>query len=241
MDFGKPGCEDTIRLMYGSIAHRYDLLNNILTLNQVNHWRRFAASRSGLRPGGYGLDVACGTGLLTLELAGIVGETGRVIGIDFCEQMLDRAGVNLEGTPWNDVIQFIPGHASDLPFPDSTFDCATIGFALRVVPDIEQTISEMIRVVKPGGKVVNLELAKPGIPVFKQVYSLYFNRLVPLIGQLGVGFKGPYEFLAHSLDDFPHQAEILELFQRLGLTDVKYHELTGGVVGVHAGTKCWPA
>lgn len=232
---------EAVRSMYASVAHRYDLLNNIMSLNQANYWRRFAASRCGLRPGGCGLDVACGTGLLALELARLAGSGGRVVGVDFCAEMLDRAWNNAEGASSGDGVRFMPGDAADLPFADGVFDCATIGFALRVMPDIGRTISEMIRVVKPGGRVVNLDLAKPDLPIFKQVHSLYLSRLVPLMGRLGVGFKGPYDYLPHSLQHFPHQSEIRDLFLRLGLADVRYYELAGGVVAVQVGTRPRPA
>ncbi|GAW91887.1 demethylmenaquinone methyltransferase [Calderihabitans maritimus] len=229
--------EEYVHALFSSIAHRYDLLNTLLSFNRDRYWRYFAVKQTGLRPGGKGLDVCCGTGKLAIEQAKVVGPAGKVVGLDFCENMLEVGKKNVARTPYRDIIEFVQGNAIDLPFPDNTFDCATIGFALRNVPDIEKTISEMMRVVRPGGKVVSLELAKPSLPVFKQLYYFYFNRLVPFLGRLGVGLEGPYSYLPNSLKSFPHQEEIRQLFAGVGLEDARYYELTGGIVAVHVGTK----
>lgn len=228
--------EEYVEAIFSAIAHRYDLLNSLLSFNQDKSWRRFAVRQTGLRPGGRGLDVCCGTGMFALEQAKVAGPNGKVVGVDFCEKMLARARLNIAKTPYAGVIELVFGNAVKLPLADDSFDCATIGFALRNVPDIFQTVAEMTRVVRPGGKVVSLELSKPTAPVFKQLYSLYFNRLVPLIGRLGVGISGPYGYLPESLKDFPDQEEIKKIFERAGLKDVHYFRLTGGVVSVHVGT-----
>jgi len=174
---------------------------------------------------------------LSIELAKAAGTSGRVTGLDFCENMLAQAVRNIEKTPYKNNIELIQGNAMALPFADNTFDCATIGFALRNVPDVEGCIAEMRRVVKPGGRVVSLELAKPRAPVFKQLYYLYFEQLVPLLGKLGVGKDGPYQWLPNSLKIFPHQSAIKDIFTKVGLKDAVYHELTGGIVAVHVGIK----
>jgi demethylmenaquinone methyltransferase/2-methoxy-6-polyprenyl-1,4-benzoquinol methylase len=228
--------EEYVHHIFASIAHRYDLLNTTLSFNRDKYWRTFAVSKSGLQPGGKGLDICCGTGMLTIEQARAAGPRGKVVGLDFCEEMLAVAVDNIKKTPYRDNIELVQGNAIDLPFGDSTFDCCTIGFALRNVPDIRKTISEMSRVVRPGGKVVNLELSKPSAPLFKQAYYLYFNRLVPLLGRLGIGKEGPYSYLPNSLKDFPHQSVIRDMFEEEGLKDARYYELTGGIVTVHVGT-----
>ncbi|MEW6183410.1 MAG: bifunctional demethylmenaquinone methyltransferase/2-methoxy-6-polyprenyl-1,4-benzoquinol methylase UbiE [Bacillota bacterium] len=226
-----------VHKLFASIAHRYDLLNTLLSLNRDKHWRRFAVAQCGLEDGGYGLDVCCGTGMLALEQAKATGLRGRIVGVDFCEEMLAKGRKNIAGTAYKDIIELIRGNAMDLPFPDDTFDCATIGFALRNVPSIRRTIEEMMRVVRPGGRVVSLEFAKPSFPVFKQIYHVYCNRLVPFIGRLGAGIDGPYSYLPNSMKAFPHQKEIRNLFAAVGLADARCHELTGGIVAVHVGTK----
>ncbi|MBE3587252.1 MAG: demethylmenaquinone methyltransferase [Thermoanaerobacteraceae bacterium] len=228
--------EEYVHAIFSSIAHRYDLLNTVLSFNRDKYWRRFAVNQTALKPGGYGLDVCCGTGMLAVELARAAGPGGRVVGLDFCRNMLERARENIGRTPFKDRIQLVEGNAVNLPFADNTFDCATIGFALRNVPDIRRTIQEMARVVRPGGRVVSLELSKPGAPLFKQLYYLYFDHMVPLLGRLGIGFDGPYSYLPNSLKDFPHQREIRDLFAAVGLDGAHYYELTGGIVTVHVGT-----
>lgn len=229
--------EEYVHAVFSSIAHRYDFLNTALSFNQDKYWRRFAVELTGLGPGGQGLDVCCGTGMLTLELAKAAGLNGHVAGLDFCADMLAIAGENIRKTPYREIIELVEGNAVNLPFPENTFDCATIGFALRNVPDIRKTIDEMRRVVKPGGKVVSLELAKPGIPLFKQLYYFYFNCVVPVLGRLGVGLNGPYNWLPESLKKYPHQSEIRNIFADAGLNGACYYELTGGIVAVHVGEK----
>ncbi|MBO8137769.1 MAG: demethylmenaquinone methyltransferase [Desulfotomaculum sp.] len=229
--------EEYVHSIFSTIAHRYDLLNTLLSFNRDKYWRRFTVQKCNLKPGGIGLDVACGTGMLCIEQARVVGKSGRVIGVDFCENMLEVGRKNIDATPYKDIVEFRHGNAIDLPFDDNTFDCATIGFALRNVPDIKKTIAEMRRVVKPGGHVVSLELSKPSIPVFKQMYYLYFERILPFLGKLGIGKDGPYSYLPQSLKVFPHQKEIRDLFVDVGLKNACYYELTGGIVSVHVGMK----
>lgn len=229
--------EEYVHAVFSAIAHRYDLMNTLISFNRHKAWRSFAVRQAGLKPGDHSLDVCCGTGMFAIELAKVVGPEGRVTGLDFCEKMLAVAEKNLKGTRYEPIINLVQGNAMDLPFADNTFDCATIGFALRNVPDVERVVREMLRVVRPGGKVISLELAKPSAPVFKQLYYLYFDRMVPLMGRLGIGHFGPYNWLPQSLKLFPHQEEIRQLFVRLGMADARCHELTGGVVAVHVGTK----
>lgn len=229
--------EDYVHTIFSSIAGKYDWMNTFMTFNQDRYWRRFTIEKSGLEEGSYGLDVCCGTGKLALEQAEKVGATGNVIGLDFCENMLQVAQKNLAKHPLGSKVKLIQGNAMDLPFPDNTFDSVTIGFALRNVPDIAISLQEMMRVVKPGGKILSLELAKPSAPIFKQLYWLYFEKIVPLFGKLKVGEDGPYSYLPYSVKIFPHQEEIRGLFSQIGLLDATCHELSGGIVAVHVGTK----
>nr|WP_049771693.1 MULTISPECIES: demethylmenaquinone methyltransferase [Thermincola] len=229
--------EEYVHDIFSKIAGKYDFLNTVLSINRDKYWRKFTVGKTGLKPGGRALDVCCGTGMLTLELAKAAGPVGKVVGLDFCGDMLQIAGKNITNTPYIKNIEFIQGNAMDLPFPDNYFDCATIGFGLRNVPDMRQAIREMMRVVKPGGRVVSLEFAKPTVPGFRQIYNFYFRHWVPFLGKLGVGVDGPYNYLHKSWTVFPHQKEVRDIFEEIGLSGAEYFELTGGVVAVHVGVK----
>ncbi len=229
--------EKYVHGVFTAIARRYDLMNTLLSFNRDKYWRRCAVARTGLAAGGRALDVCCGTGRLTLELAKAAGDNGYVVGLDFCRAMLDIAAADIAASPYGATIELVEGNAMALPFAADSFDCAVTGFALRNVPDIAAVLAEMRRVVKPGGTVVSLELAKPSAPVFKQLYYLYFERLLPLLGKAGSGTDGPYSWLPESLRRFPHQAAIREIFNAVGLKDAYYQELTGGIVAVHVGIK----
>ncbi len=229
--------EEYVNAIFSTIAHKYDAMNTLMTLSLDQKWRKFTVSQAELQPGDRCLDVCCGTGKLALELAKKITPGGKVVGVDFCSEMLEVAQRNIAKTEFKDCIELLQGNAVNLPFVDNIFACATIGFALRNVPDIKKTLQEMMRVVKPGGKVISLELAKPSLPVFKQLYYLYFDYLVPLLGRLNIGQGGPYSYLPQSLKIFPHQSEIKKMFCSVGLENVKYYELTGGIVAVHVGTK----
>lgn len=229
--------EEYVQKIFNYIAPRYDLLNTVLSFNCDRGWRRFAVAKAGLAPGDKALDVCCGTGMLSLELARAVAPDGQVIGVDFAPAMLQVARRRLAKSPYGHLVQLVEGNALDLPFPANNFDSVTIAFGLRNLPDIKRGLAEIIRVVKPGGRVVSLELAKPSRPFFKQIYYLYFDHLVPQIGRLGVGADGPYSYLPRSLKGYPHQEEVLQYFRDLGLDGARYYELTGGIVAVHVGTK----
>ncbi|MBE3580985.1 MAG: bifunctional demethylmenaquinone methyltransferase/2-methoxy-6-polyprenyl-1,4-benzoquinol methylase UbiE [Thermoanaerobacteraceae bacterium] len=226
-----------VRDLFSHIARRYDLMNTLLSFNLDKYWRQVAVGKAALKPGDRVLDVCCGTGMLSLALARAVFPRGKVVGLDFCPAMLEVARGNLARSPYGNLVELVEGNAVSLPFASDTFDGATIAFALRNVPDIEKTLLEMKRVVRPGGRVVSLELAKPSWPLFKQLYYFYFNRVVPILGRLGVGLKDPYSYLPRSLQGFPHQCEILALFNRIGLEEAQCIELTGGIVAVHVGIK----
>lgn len=229
--------EEYVKDIFTSIAHKYDLMNTIMTLNLDQSWRRFCVEQANPQDGDRCLDVCCGTAKLTIELAKRVGPDGQVIGVDFCPEMLEVGRKNVLATQYHDRIKLLQGNALNLPFADNSFHCATIAFALRNVPDIEMTLREMMRVVKSGGRVVSLELAKPTLPIFKQLYYLYFDNIVPLLGKIKAKQEDAYRYLPHSLKNYPHQKEIKKLFSRIGLIDVQCHELTGGIVAVHVGTK----
>lgn len=229
--------EDFVKLLFSNIANRYDLLNAAFTLNRDTYWRNAAARKANVQAGYSVLDVCCGTGKLAISLAPLVGPKGQVIGLDFCENMLIKAQDNINKTPYGQRIKLMQGNALHLPFADHSFDCVTIGFGLRNVSDIQGALSEMSRVVKPGGTVLSVELSKPGAPILKQLYYLYFEHLLPLLGNLGLGKSSLYYNLPASLKTLPHQSVIRDMFCNVGLQQVMYYELTGGIATVHVGIK----
>jgi demethylmenaquinone methyltransferase/2-methoxy-6-polyprenyl-1,4-benzoquinol methylase len=222
-----------VHKMFSSIAPRYDLLNTLLSLNRDKYWRRFAVERSGLGPGGSAIDVATGTGKLAIELARAVGPDGKVVGVDFCREMLDIAEEKCQGL----CIELAEGNAQKLPYPDNEFDLATMGFALRNVESIEAALKEMARVVKPGGRVVSLEFTQPDNVLFRWLYYTYFFRVLPAIGRLISRDKEAYSYLPASVAKFLSKKELGDVMERTGLKDIEIYSLTGGIVAVHIGIK----
>lgn len=223
--------------MFNNIATKYDFLNTLMSFGLDKSWRRFAVERSRAKKGDKCLDICCGTGMITRELADVVGPTGSVTGLDFSANMLAIAEENMATCPNKDVVKFIRGNAMELPFPDNSFDCVTVGWGLRNVPHIGKTVQEMTRVVKPGGKVISLDMAKPTAPIFKQGYWLYFEKIVPLMGRLWARKQSAYNYLHQSAVEFPPQWELAQIFAAEGLVKTKYHNLLGGVVAVVEGEK----
>ncbi len=222
-----------VHQMFSSIAPRYDLLNTLLSLNRDKYWRKFAVERSGIGPGESAIDVATGTGRLAIELANAVGQDGKVIGVDFCREMLDIAEEKRRGL----CIELAEGNAQELPYPDDTFDLATIGFALRNVENVEKTLKEMTRVVKPGGKVISLEFTQPDNILFRRFYYTYFFKILPIFGRAISRDKGAYSYLPASVVRFQSKTELKELMKKAGLKDIELYSLTGGIVAVHIGVK----
>lgn len=233
----KESKERFVRDLFNSIARRYDLMNSLMTVGRDKAWRKLTVARSGIKDGGYALDVCCGTGMLSMELAKATGATGNVVGLDFSENMLSVARENVKEFSLKENIRFIQGNAMELPFDDNTFDCATVGWGLRNVPEIITAVSEMARVVKPGGKVISLDMAQPTMPVFKQGYWLFFEKVIPAMGKLWAGNKGAYGYLHDSAKVFPPQWELAEIFSRAGLVQTGYTNLMGGAVAIVEGTK----
>ena len=222
-----------VQEMFSSIAQRYDLLNTLLSLNRDKYWRRFAVERSGLAPGESALDVATGTGEFAMELAKAVGPEGKVVGVDFCREMLDIAGKKCKGH----CIELAEGNAQELPYPDGTFDLATIGFALRNVESIEKALKEMVRVVRPGGRVISLEFTQPDNRFFRRIFHAYFFKILPVVGGIVSRDREAYSYLPESVAGFRSKTELKEIMEKAGLEDIEIYSLTGGIVAVHVGVK----
>ena len=229
--------ETFVQEMFNRIAGRYDLMNTLMSFGLDKGWRKFTVKRAEIKTGGHALDVCCGTGMITLELAQAVGPNGTVTGLDFSGNMLAVAQQNVQASPFRETIRLVQGNAMNLGFPDNSFNCVTVGWGLRNVPDIAGALQEMVRVVKPGGKVVSLDMGHPTAPVFKQVYWLWFDKVVPAMGKIWGGSKGAYAYLHNSTVAFPKQQDLAKMFAQAGLTETAYHNLAGGVIAVVEGRK----
>jgi demethylmenaquinone methyltransferase/2-methoxy-6-polyprenyl-1,4-benzoquinol methylase len=235
---GAPGTleEPQVRAMFDRIAGLYDRLNTVMTAGLHHQWRRRAGELAALRPGDRALDVATGTGDLAFELARRVAPGGRVIGADFSEGMLEIA--RAKATRFGDVAaptSFQWANALALPFGDNEFDAVTVGFGVRNFSDLEQGLSEMVRVVRPGGRVVVLEITTPQRPPLSTFFSLWFDRVVPMLGRLA-GDPDAYSYLPNSVKRFPAPDKLAELMWRTGLREIHYVLTAGGIIALHAGT-----
>lgn len=225
-----------IQAMFTAIAGKYDLLNSVLSFGQDAAWRRFTAARCGRQADSLILDVATGTAELAQHLARH-NDRGKVVGVDFCADMLDRARTKLSVSGNDKRIELVLGDALRLPFPDDSFDCVTIGFALRNVSSIEAAFGEMARVVKPGGSVISLELTRPRSRLVRAVYYLYLFRIAPYIGGLISRRKEAYTYLPDSILEFPSPEQVVRIMEEAGLEKVETYRLTFGAATVHVGLK----
>lgn len=237
MDFAGKDKATYVKETFNSIAGRYDLMNSLMSLGMDKRWRRLAVQTVGAKPGMHILDVCCGTGQLSMELGQVVGKEGKVTGLDFSSKMLEVAQKSLHQVSNPGNIRFIQGNAMELPFADQSFDGVTVGWGLRNLPDLRQGLREMIRTVKPGGKVVSLDMAKPSLPGFKQAYWLYFEKLIPIMGKIWANKASAYQYLHDSAREFPAQQELAHIFAQCGLENAGYKNLAGGVVAIVSGAK----
>jgi demethylmenaquinone methyltransferase/2-methoxy-6-polyprenyl-1,4-benzoquinol methylase len=220
-----------VRAMFDRIAPRYDLLNRVMTAGLDGRWRETAAAAADVAAGGSALDVCTGTGDLALALARRVTPSGRVVGLDFAERMLARARAKAAAaaTP----VEFVRGDALALPFADDAFDAATVAFGIRNVADLDAGIAEMARVVRPGGRVVILEITTPGH--LRPFYDLWFDRLVPQLGRLLGRDGAAYTYLPASVKRFPEARPLAARMAAAGLHDVRWQLFAGGIVALHYG------
>ena len=219
-----------MRAMFDRIAGFYDVMNSVMTAGLHHRWRSRAVDLAEVGPGSQVLDVASGTGDLAIELARRVAPTGDVIGSDFSEEMLERARQKAPGLTWE------WGNALDLPYASARFDAATVGFGARNFSDLDQGLSEMARVVKPGGKVVVLEITTPHKPPLSTFYRVWFDRVVPLIGRV-TGEDEAYTYLPNSVRRFPGPEGLAAAMTRAGLSDVRWILTAGGIIALHVGTR----
>jgi demethylmenaquinone methyltransferase / 2-methoxy-6-polyprenyl-1,4-benzoquinol methylase len=223
-----------VREMFARIAPRYDLANRVLTGGLDERWRRRAIAILAPPRGGRILDCCCGTGDLVFGLLRS-DRTLEVTGIDFCRPMLDRAQRRALAARAN--ARFVEGDVMMMPFEDSTFDGATMGFSLRNVVDVEATLREILRVIRPGARFVSLDVTKAPNQGFKRLFDLYFYRFVPVIGGIIGGSRSAYSYLPNSLTHHPNAAQLADRFARAGFSQTGYVSLMGGAIAIHYGIK----
>jgi demethylmenaquinone methyltransferase/2-methoxy-6-polyprenyl-1,4-benzoquinol methylase len=216
--------------MFDRIAGVYDLMNGVMTAGLHHRWRARAADLARVGPGDRVLDVATGTGDLAIELARRVAPGGEVIGSDFSEGMLELARRKAPG------LRFEFGDAQDLPYEDGTFDAATVGFGARNFGDLSKGVAEMARVVRPGGRVVILEITTPTRPPLSTFFSLWFDRIVPRIGRIA-GDPDAYSYLPASVKRFPDARGLAAVMHDAGLRDIGWVITAGGIIAIHHGTR----
>ena len=220
--------------MFSGIAGKYDLLNHLLSLNIDKSWRRRVRKRLGEildREDATVLDVACGTGDLSLELKH--NAKASVIGTDFCRPMLSIAAEKSKDIS----IPYIEADAMSLPFPSEVFDAVTIAFGLRNLPNVDNGLRELYRILKPGGALVILEFSSPVIPGFRQLFNFYFGSVLPRIGGIVSGSRAAYMYLPNSVKKFPDQKALAAKLIEVGFDQVEFKNLTGGIAAIHAGIK----
>jgi demethylmenaquinone methyltransferase / 2-methoxy-6-polyprenyl-1,4-benzoquinol methylase len=231
-----PAAERTaagVRHMFDRVAPRYDLANAVFSLGQDRHWRQAAAHATELGPGEVAVDVACGTGALTAELARLE-PAATVLGVDFSWEMLRRA--TAAGSAPARLLGYAVGDAQRLPLPDAAADVVTIAFGLRNLPEPGRGLLELRRVLRPGGRLVVCEFSHPVVPVLRQVYERYLTRLIPVAARRLTSDPEAYEYLARSVGAWPDQARLARWLVGAGFEHVRWRDLTGGIVALHRGT-----
>jgi demethylmenaquinone methyltransferase/2-methoxy-6-polyprenyl-1,4-benzoquinol methylase len=224
-----------VKDVFDSVADRYDVMNDLMSFGVHRAWKRFAISRARLRPGDSALDVAGGTGDLAMGLARKLGGNGTVVLSDINASMLARGRDRLLDNGISSRVCFCVADAQDLPFPDASFDCVTIGFGLRNVTDKAAALLSMRRVLRPGGQLLVLEFSKPVLPGLSTIYDAYSFRVLPSLGRLVAGDAASYRYLAESIRRHPDQDTLEEMMIEAGLENTGYHNLSGGIVALHYG------
>lgn len=222
--------------VFHSVAGKYDLMNDLMSLGIHRFWKLFTVSSSGVRRGAKVLDIAGGTGDLTRRFSKMVGETGKVVLADINGSMLNvgRDRLTDDGIVAN--IDYVQANAEELPFPDNSFDCITIAFGLRNVTDKDKALASMFRVLKPGGQLMVLEFSKPA-DWLGGVYDTYSFNVLPQLGKLFTGDAESYRYLAESIRMHPDQETLKQMMVDVGFERCDYHNMSAGIVALHRGYK----
>ncbi|AMO67555.1 ubiquinone/menaquinone biosynthesis methyltransferase UbiE [gamma proteobacterium BDW918] len=232
--------KDKVKMVAGvfhSVAAKYDIMNDLMSGGVHRLWKRFTIELSGVRPGNKVLDIAGGTGDLAAKFSRLVGSSGKVVLADINDSMLTVGREKLTNKGIVGNIEYVQANAECLPFPDNYFDCITIAFGLRNVTDKDAALRSMNRVLKPGGRLLVLEFSKPVNPVIAKLYDRYSFDVLPKMGQLVTNDADSYRYLAESIRMHPDQDTLKGMMSDAGFVDVRYHNMTAGVVAVHRGIK----
>ena len=223
--------------VFHSVAGNYDLMNDLMSGGIHRLWKRVTIEMSGVRPGHTVLDIAGGTGDLTAKFSRIVGPEGTVVLADINDSMLKVGRDRLVDRGITDNVRFSRADAQYLPFPDNTFDVITIAFGLRNVTDKDMALRSMLRVLKPGGKLLVLEFSKPPNSLLSKIYDGYSFSILPKLGKLFANDADSYQYLAESIRMHPDQETLMGMMDSAGFANTDYHNMTGGIVALHRGVK----
>ena len=222
--------------VFHSVAQKYDVMNDLMSLGVHRVWKRFTIELSGVQRGQRVLDIAGGTGDLASKFARLVGPEGEVVLADINDSMLKVGRERLTDKGIVGNVRYVQANAECLPFPDDYFDCITIAFGLRNVTDKEAALRSMLRVLKPGGQVMILEFSKP-YKALSPLYDLYSFKLLPLMGKLVANDAASYQYLAESIRMHPDQETLRHMMEAAGFSNCEYHNLSAGIVALHRGYK----
>jgi demethylmenaquinone methyltransferase/2-methoxy-6-polyprenyl-1,4-benzoquinol methylase len=223
--------------VFSSVAGKYDVMNDVMSFGVHRLWKKIAMGHTGLKKGQRALDVAGGTGDLTVYMSKQVGPTGEVIISDINPDMLEQGRRRLIDKGIAGNIKFVEANAEELPFEENSFDCVTIAFGLRNVTDKDKALRSMYKVLKPGGRLLILEFSKPVLPGLNEVYDFYSFKLLPLMGKVIAKDADSYQYLAESIRMHPDQATLKAMMEQAGFERCAYHNMSGGIVALHKGFK----
>lgn len=229
--------EGKVAEVFHSVAAKYDIMNDLMSMGIHRLWKRFTMEFTGARRGNHILDIAGGTGDLTMKFSDLVGPEGKVVLADINDSMLKVGRDRLIDRGYSGNIEYVQANAEALPFEDNSFDVVTMAFGLRNVTDKDQALREFNRVLKPGGRLLVLEFSKTKSPLLSKIYDTYSFTALPFMGKLITNDADSYRYLAESIRMHPDQETLKGMFEDAGFANVSYHNMTGGIVALHKGIK----
>ncbi|MFT6406665.1 MAG: demethylmenaquinone methyltransferase/2-methoxy-6-polyprenyl-1,4-benzoquinol methylase [Arenicella sp.] len=229
--------QDMVKGVFREVAGNYDVMNDAMSMGVHRAWKWFAVAQSGVQAGDRVLDLAAGSGDLSLKFAKKVGDQGQVVVTDINEAMLEQGRQRLADAGVAGNVNYCLVNAENLPFEDNSFDCISISFGLRNVTHKDVALASMQRCLKPGGRVIILEFSQPTNQTFRKIYDAYSFNVIPKLGELISDDRDSYQYLVESIRKHPPQEELKQMMLDAGFDRVRYHNLTGGVVALHIGYK----